>query len=209
MHDDMTTRAKSGGMQLFAAMTLAFSISACSDQSDSVQIERNTNPSASYTLAIKINGAPEPFDATSATAFYEVVNASCAPRMAISGVRDVPNRALDLKLAKSSDHQYQTSFELTPFADGDYFGKGVCHWELTSIGFTGVEERMKVIASFSADELKKGSTQKNYFLKSIFDHASSRLNIGGLLDPTVFAKDAQTFTIEMTAKEATHDDKHR
>lgn len=209
MHDDMKTSAKSMVMQLSAAMTLAFLVAACTDQSDSLQIERNTNPSVSYALDIKINGAPEPFDTTSATAYYEVVNASCAPRMAISGVRDVPNRILDLKLTKTSDYQYQTSFELTPFADRDYFGKGVCHWAITSIGFSGTKGKMKLLASFDADELKQGLTPKSYFLKSTFDHASSRLNIGGLLEPTAFGKDAQTFTIEMTVKEATHDDNHR
>lgn len=198
----MTTHhlAKNAGL---IATVVATALVVCSCHRRPTPHEK-TSPAQRYIVAISIDGMPSSFDSASARAFYQVTNDDCAPTMAVSGTTDIPNTALDLDVTRASNNRYSATFVLDPFIDEDYFGRGVCHWAFTSIGFTGIMGRRTFMATFNSDDLSGSRKAENYFAQGTLDDTTKPLKVAGVRNSSVFGY-RKTFKIDIAAKEATYD----
>ncbi|UPG91570.1 hypothetical protein L2Y96_07310 [Luteibacter aegosomaticola] len=202
----MTTHHRLKNTGLIGAI-VATALVACSCHRQPMPHEK-PSPARRYIVTISIDGMPSSFDSASARAFYQVTNDDCAPTMAISGTTEIPNTGLELHLTKVNGNRYTATFDLDPFLDEDYFGKGVCHWAFTSIGFTGIKGRRSFMASFNSDDLSGSGKAENYFAQGTLDDATKPLKIAGIKNSSIFGSN-KTFKIDVTAKEATNDNDNR
>ena len=64
-------------------------------------------------------------------------------------------RNIDYPLTKISDTEYEGTFYTDWGQDGDFFGKGVCHWKFTGVGVglsaTGADGETKFLTGFNVD----------------------------------------------------------
>ncbi|WP_157006862.1 hypothetical protein [Luteibacter yeojuensis] len=201
-----TTKLRRSSLAIAVVTTL---VAACSSHIGAPDIQENPAPSKTYVLLVKLDGAPAAFDKMSGRVFYEVTNDLCAPAQAISGVHDAPRRDIPVTLTKQADGTYTAKFVGDPYLDSDYFGKGTCHWGINAVTVVATKDKRTFIASIGTADLTAESVSRLYFAKSAFENANDPLKVVGLRNPEVFAPGTEKFTINMTAKEATHDPDNR
>ncbi len=167
--DDMNLK------QLAAAATLmgAVATGACSPESllqpthnsagekvvtgEAFDITQNPNPQKAYKLKVKIKDAPAGgFKDFRAVASFDIGNIKeCGYYLGGTYQGTVPGVERDIlfPLIKLSETEYEGVFYTDWGKDGDFYGKGVCHWVFTYIGVsfraTGAEDETQFITGFS------------------------------------------------------------
>lgn len=135
------------------ALMLSLPLAACSSPMNAQpDIKLNPHPVQRYEITVTTD-APGPFDSAKGYAGYQVGNVDCVPKDAFEDARNVPNMGHDLALTRVGDKTYTGYFYLDQLQDADYFGLGVCHFDLTSV-WAGFEVHgMTFGAIVSADAL--------------------------------------------------------
>lgn len=131
-------------------LSLTLITSACGSPMKTPDIKQNPHPKMRYEITMTIDGAPGPFDSMTAFVQYKVSNDRCVPLQPISGATLAPEDRVPLELARVSDHVYTGHLYVDLLQDEDYYGMGVCHWEV--VAATAVLQVGKV--AFSPDLLK-------------------------------------------------------
>lgn len=132
-------------------LSLALITSACSSpMNKQPDIKQNPHPKMRYSITLTIKDAPGRFDSVTGFAQYRVSNDRCVPLQPMSGARLAPDENVSLDLKRVSDDVYTGNFYLDQLQDEDYFGMGVCHWELVAVSAALKVEHV----SFGPDLLK-------------------------------------------------------
>ena len=131
-------------------LSLALITSACGSSMKTPDIKLNPHPRMRYEITMTIDGAPGSFDSVTAFVQYKVSNDRCVPLQPISGATLAPEDSVPLDLTKVSDKVYTAQFYVDLLQDEDYYGMGVCHWEV--VAATAVLQVKKV--GFSPDLAK-------------------------------------------------------
>jgi hypothetical protein len=201
--DDMNLK------QLAAAATLmgAVATGACSPESllqpthnsagekvvtgEAFDITQNPNPQKAYKLKVKIKDAPAGgFKDFGGSVGFDIGNIKeCGYYLGGTYQGTVPGvgRDINFPLTQLSDSEYEGVFYTDWGKEGDFYGRGVCHWRFTGIGAgfraTGAEGETSFVIGFhelhdeltgervvdgSDDEFepKHSKTQTRFYTKS-------------------------------------------
>jgi len=101
------------------------------DSNDRGLAHLNPNPTAGYRIRLNINNAPGPFKIVKLGGQFDVRNKNeCGTINRFTGTAGRITSSERLPLTRISDSEYEAVLELDRMQDEDYFGRGVCHWEL-------------------------------------------------------------------------------
>ncbi len=139
------------------------------------QFRRNLQPKQPYRLTMRIDGAPGPFAQVVALAQFDVVNKECLPPPDANPggyTSAVPTEDIEIPLTRISDTEYQGTFYADQMLDEDYYGRGVCRWQLVEARMrmkaTGADNETLFMPFVRKDQVLAGEQQTNYFSKSAY-----------------------------------------
>jgi hypothetical protein len=159
-------------------VSLILTTSACSSSMNTPDIKQNPHPRQRYELIATI-GAPGAFESVRGYAYYQVSNASCVPQAPLTGGRNMPNTSHDFELTRAEDGSYRGYFYLDQLKDEDYFGLGVCHWELMSAGPILRTHGQSFSPGLVLREILANKTETAYFKKATYlDQSMNNANAG-------------------------------
>ncbi|WP_139350826.1 hypothetical protein [Rhodanobacter sp. C01] len=189
-------------------LSLALITSACGSSMKTPDIKQNPHPKMRYEITMTIDGAPGPFDSVTAFVQYKVSNDRCVPLQPISGATLAPEDSVPLDLTKISDKVYTGHLYVDLLQDEDYYGLGVCHWEV--VAATAVLQVKNVGFSpglFKADVLAQRSATRYFLERDYFDAHAGKENMfpsdPGESSPSVYKAEFQghLFSATLVAKE--------
>ena len=161
------------------ASGLMLSLSACyfptsSGKNTMVEHTLNPQPKQAYEITMMLADAPGPFASMLGLVQYDVVTQECLspPDSNPGGASMHMTRHVPFELTQVSDVEYRGTVHADGILDEDYYGRGVCRWQLTQarvhLKATGAEEETLFNASISAEPLLAEKTEKIYFLKASY-----------------------------------------
>lgn len=163
--------------------------------------KKNPHPVKRYEV-IATAEAPGPWDSVKGMVFFDVANVDCVPRDSFTGGQNVPNTGYDFEMTRVDEKTWKGYFYRDMLQDEDYFGLGVCHWDVTQAA---------PIFAVHGENFVPGSGLENvkpltrYFKKSEF---MDRSQTDAALDfpavnPEFVQRPEAFFPITVTVKEAT------
>ncbi|MES2405562.1 MAG: hypothetical protein V4567_14675 [Pseudomonadota bacterium] len=110
-------------------------ITGCSmAHSDPNHPKKNPHPVQRYEVIATTN-APGPWDKVKGYISYEVVNPKCTPEDKFLGVHAMPaDVGIEVEMTRIAEDTWKGYFYRDYLQDEDYYGLGVCHWDVTSVG---------------------------------------------------------------------------
>lgn len=166
-------------------------------------IKLNPHPVQRYELIATVD-APGEFDSVEGYLSYDVTNVECVPKNPFEGARNVPNTSRSFAMTRVDAHTWKGSFYRDLLQDEDYFGLGVCHWDVTNALPLFVVHDEKFNPAFMFTELLAGE-QIRHFAKADFYNQS--LRGGGAMglrstDENVKTRPDRYFPISVKVKRA-------
>lgn len=130
----------------------------------------NPSPKRAYTLVATVKDAPGTFEAMTATAQYDVINENaCGHINRSSGTAERITSNETFVLEKVSDTEYRGKFYLDLMQDEDYYGRGVCHWELMEarivLQATGAPGEAHFVAGLRLENVLENTPRTLYFTR--------------------------------------------
>lgn len=169
----------------------------------------NSQPRQAYEITLKIKDAPGPFAVVKGGAQYDVVNeAECGRINLATGTAGRITSQEDVVLRRVADDEYRGTVYLDLMQDGDYFGRGVCHWEFTGASVmlkaSGAEGDTRFFSFINAARFGTDEEQLLYYpAKSYPRTERGNFPANGEEDPTRYRADVQRqlFSISLSAAE--------
>lgn len=201
-------------------LLVSFTAACSASMSDKPKLEYRENPSPvqAYRISMRIDHAPGAFSRMRALAHYDVINSECLrpPKDNPGGhTSPVPTAPRDITWERVDDSTYTGVVFADQMLDEDYYGRGVCRWQLTGFVMhmkaTGAERETLFAPSYSVKRLLAGEQETVYFNKISYPRLeSSSLDESisfGQTDRARFGpsiRDEDLFTVTFTSsKEAT------
>ena len=205
-----------------AAVFSVLSLNACgrSEKSMSIQeqtearFQLNPHPKQIYRLRIKINDAPGPLKLIGKFGVgYKAENCTYIINQ-IEGAPAKPEKDLQTDIRQLGDFEYETVVYADALLDEDYFGEGICHWQLEGFGVslkaTGSPEETEFNFSDIMKHLLEEKTLTKYYWK--WSYPYSRKEDGtlytdsvdfGIESPEIYSAEEhkEMFTITVTLEE--------
>ncbi|HLM54152.1 MAG TPA: hypothetical protein VK325_11330 [Pseudoxanthomonas sp.] len=134
----------------------------------------NPQPKQAYQLTMTLADAPGPFASMLGLVQYDVVTQKCMPPPDSNpgGASMHMTRHVEFELTRVSDVEYTGTVYADGILDEDYYGRGICRWQLTQarvhLKATGAPRETLFNASISAEPLLAERTEKIYFLKASY-----------------------------------------
>ncbi|HLM53419.1 MAG TPA: hypothetical protein VK325_07510 [Pseudoxanthomonas sp.] len=134
----------------------------------------NPQPKQAYQITMTLADAPGPFAFMLGLVQYDVVNQECLspPKDNPGGAPMHLTRHIEFELIRVSDVEYTGTVYADGLLDEDYYGRGICRWQLTQarvhLKATGAPRETLFNASISAEPLLAEKTEKIYFLKEAY-----------------------------------------
>jgi len=131
----------------------------------------NPAPRRVFEVTFEIHDAPGPLMAVRGSAGYSAPQApNCTfVTNAWAGTWGTPFYGMTLPLNQVGPNRFVLTVALDAMLDEDYYGKGVCRWEMGGAGATfaasASEEDTSYGLSLDAKELVDGATYREYFWK--------------------------------------------
>ena len=178
-------------------------------------ITKNPNAKQAYKLKVQIKDAPEGgFKYVGGSVGFDIENIKeCGYYLGWPYGGTVPGvgRNIDYPLTKISDTEYEGTFYTDWGKDGDFFGKGVCHWKFTGVGVglsaTGDDGETKFLTGFNVDvdEFPPKEPLTRFYRKAEYPEAKDLPNFGYNGFSAEVAKQHEPnklFSITITVQEA-------
>lgn len=154
-------------------------------------IKLNPHPTQRYELIATVD-SPGEFDSVEGYLSYEVTNVECVPKNPIVGARNVPNTSRGFVLTRVDAHTWKGSFYRDLLQDEDYFGLGVCHWDIGTVSPIFVVHGQGFSPGLMLKEVVSGQTYTRYFrTKDFFDRSINNENAGAALSWPSEAEDVR------------------
>ncbi|MBB2804153.1 hypothetical protein FHR59_003739 [Xanthomonas arboricola] len=170
---------------------------------------KNPHPEQAYRITMTIEDAPGPFEWISGTAFYEMTNRdACTPFDRSLGMSTKQKEdAIPIHFDKTSDTKYVATIYADGMVDADYYGKGVCVFELNGVGIslkaTGKKEETRFQPVLFKSEIHSSASKITYFWKGRYPKEDmDNFPDGGRLSVDQFNDDARNniFKVTLTAE---------
>jgi hypothetical protein len=163
----------------------------------------NPAPQEGYEVTLKIENAPGPFKQIRWSAMYQAKGCNYVVNE-WAGVRGEPEKVLELPFKEQADGSFVAMVYLDAMLDEDYYGNGVCKWEMTSVGANGTPTGSPDEAWLGGDlnlEAVKGESSQAWFyprswyrklaLKPINEHAHVSRSVLGWTDRSQLPAEVQ------------------
>lgn len=136
----------------------------------------NPAPRQALQIRVRIEDAPGRFDSIRGTAQYDVVNAAqCGKRDALSGAVPSITSNESFELTRVSDTEFGGVVYTDRIVDEDYYGRGVCRWQLTearvALKASGAKEEARFVAGVKGSQLAAGSASARYYWGGYYPRA--------------------------------------
>lgn len=165
-------------------------------------IKQNPNPKMRYEITITIDGAPGPFDSITSEAEFQVMNPTCVPMRPGSGATPTISKSLPIVLKRESNNVYKGTFNTDSMKDEDYFGLGVCHWELIAADVELVNKKVSMSAFLSLHDVTSQKPVSRYFSNASYHNIDMDGTDTGNAERSDFGPKAnETFSVTLEAKE--------
>lgn len=130
---------------------------------------KNPHPTQAYRITMTIEDAPGPFGHVSGMAFYQMTNhTQCTPMEPIEGVWSKSKEdGIPMRFQKTNETTYVATIYADGMVDADYYGKGVCRFELSGVGITlkatGKHEETRFQPALFKKEIYNAAPNVTYF----------------------------------------------
>ncbi|WP_312318944.1 hypothetical protein [Stenotrophomonas sp.] len=169
-------------------------------------VKENRSPKQRVDFTWEVHDAPGPFAEVIARAQYDVVNedeCGFVHSMTGTGMRMTTSR--DVILVRRATGEYSGTAFLDLLQDGDYYGRGICRWELTGAGVafraTGADGETAFDAFIHRAPLLAGDSLTLYYPNIDYPRVAGNPNYSsfGAQNLEKFKSEirAQTFTVEL------------
>ncbi|UNU12554.1 hypothetical protein [Xanthomonas translucens] len=166
---------------------------------------KNPHPTQAYRITMTIEDAPGPFGHVSGTAFYQMTNhEQCTPMEPIEGVWSKSKEdGIPIHFQKISEAKYVATIYADGMVDADYYGKGVCHWELSSADIslraTGDPKETRFQPGIYKDKIISSTPEVTYFWSGGYprDEMDNYPDTGNS-DPTKFKQELRNQLFKIT-----------
>jgi hypothetical protein len=186
-------------------LTIALTTGCSAMHGDPKNPEKNPHSVKRYEITATV-GALGAWDSVTGTIFFDVANVDCVPQDTFTGGRNVPNTSYEIEMSRINEKTWKGYFLRDYLQDDDYYGLGVCHWDVTGLvpSFT-INGKVFNASILFQDALNDG-VQEIYFKKS--DLLGNNLERGEVLisssdNQEVVHHPDDFFTISVGVKEAT------
>jgi hypothetical protein len=146
-------------------LTIALTTGCSAMHGDPKNPEKNPHPVERYEITATV-GLPEAWDSVTGTIFLEVANVDCLPQDSFTGGRNVPNASYEIEMTRIGEKTWKGSFLRDYLQDEDYYGLGVCHWEVTGLVPSFTYRGKTFNASTLFQSVLHEGTQTMYFKRS-------------------------------------------
>lgn len=159
-----------------AAMSKVSSLPEIKGKSSRGSANVNPQPTAGYRMRLKIEKAPGSFEIIEMGAQYDVRNEDqCGKIHPMTGTPGRLTTSRATPLTRISPNEYEGVLYLDRMLDEDYFGRGVCHWEMSSAVAHVVagDRREDTIFSVRLDAsgVVSAASVKRYYANMIYPRA--------------------------------------
>lgn len=144
-------------------------------------IKLNPHPVQRYELIATVD-APGEFDSVEGYLSYDVTNVECVPKNPFEGARNVPNTSRSFAMTRVDAHTWKGSFYRDLLQDEDYFGLGVCHWDIGTVSPGFVVHGQTFGPGLMLPDLKSSRPLTRYFkVQTFLDRSMTDKNAGTAL----------------------------
>lgn len=136
-------------------------------------VKLNPHARDGHVLSFHFDDLPQALTQVTATADFQVANVECVPvdyGKAIGGVRLAPRHSLPLSLNRGDDGRYVAIVHVDALLDEDYYGLGVCRWELTTATVHFHSPSTHFVGGLKAERLIAGGETVQYYLTRDLAH---------------------------------------
>lgn len=165
--------------------------------------KKNPHPVQRYEVIATAN-APGPWDSVHGYIGYEVSNPDCTPKDKFLGVHAMPPVVgTEIEMTRVGEKTWKGYFYRDAMQDEDYFGLGMCHWDVASVSANFTLDSLTFGSGDVFDVLLKNGSQTEYFKKSAFLARSFKHGGDGTTpnDPEVIQHPDAFFPITVAIKE--------
>lgn len=123
-----------GNKSLCHCALAALLLGACSKTPESPVAKTNPNPTQRYEITVELVDPPQDIREISGVAHFGVSTRACLPyREKIARVTIGASYAREFPLVRVGDNTYKGHIFLDWPVDEDYYGLGICEWELATV----------------------------------------------------------------------------
>ena len=178
------------------------------EKTDGIEHTLNPQPKQGYEITMTLADVPGPFTSMLGLVHYEMVNSECLPPPKNKrGYNRYMMHDVPFELTRVSETEYTGMVYADGILDEDYYGHGICRWQLiraqVHLKATSTPGETVFDATISAERLLAEKTEKNYYSKKFYTrHPGSKsdtLTFGHpdvtMLPPQSMEKDFFTVTL--------------
>ena len=149
----------------------ALLLGACSKTPESPVAKTNPNPTQRYEITVELVGPPQDIREISGVAHFGVGTRACLPyREKIARVTIGASYAREFPLVRVGDNTYKGHIFLDWPVDEDYYGLGICKWEIATVD-TVITRKSGLVqaADLVGNEVKSGYSNRSFCRREMRD----------------------------------------
>jgi hypothetical protein len=139
----------------------------------------NPHPQEIYEITLTVHDAPGPMEQGWGYISYSSDSIQCVPHNLLlhdSTAPTVYSQTMEFDPVKKSNGKiFRPIVALDLMEDSDFYGKGICHWEISEVVLgTGINTNQSIFVVLfggfiKQSDIKEGQTVTTYFLKSDYN----------------------------------------
>lgn len=175
-----------------------------------IQIKERPNPQKAHRIEMVIENAPGPFAVIEGAANYSVKNHfECGHIDPVPGIASRITTHPAIEWTPIGDGRYAATVYEDLIVDEDYYGRGVCRWELTEVSVllkaTASDKDTPFLSSISAKDIRGRAISSAYFWRGAYpsDVGYEGLSVYGASDMEKFKPELRQdlFMVRFAAEE--------
>lgn len=168
-------------------------------QSRSIEILDNPAPKQRYEVTLEVHQPPGQFDATArGWVYYRVDNSRCLPLTPFEGATIFPEKIVEFNVTRVSATVYRGKIFLDRLQDQDYYGLGICHWNINTLGIELKGNGVNFNTAMSGGELLAGKPATTYYAVADYQRAFNHADAVGFTNRALFRTTPPSGIFDMT-----------
>lgn len=146
-------------------------LGACTKVPDSPNAKTNPNPIQRYEITVELIDSPSDIQKITGIAHFGVGTRACLPyREKIARVTIGASYEKEFPLVRTSENTYQGHVFLDWPIDKNYYGLGVCKWEIATVDTVITRESGLIqVADLNGTEVASASSNRSFCRKNMRD----------------------------------------